>query len=143
MARTHSSPVFETAFLCATFIALPIIQVILAEPNEVFTWEGNMSAGKLNFVLAFVVGLLISEIVRDLLNVYDNRTNPTCPSSRDGMIDTALTVAALLIAVPIWYYTGYYGVLRMDVQIYSQTSATIVLTGRNVRAWTKARRQKL
>ena len=126
-------------FLCIAYFLAPIVSVILDPTNtKAMTWHGNTSAGKMNFVTALVVGFLLSEVVRDLLNAYDNRTNPTCPSRRDGLLDAALTVTLMLMAAFMFYISGWYGILRGDVQLYLQPGATLWLTVRNVRAWKRA-----
>ena len=125
--------------ICVAGILGPTITLISDPSNtKVWTWQGNTSAGKMNFVTALAVGFLLSEVVRDLLNAYDNRTNPTCPSRRDGLLDAALTVTLMLMAAFMFYISGWYGILRGDVQLYLQPGATLWLTVRNVRAWKRA-----
>ena len=125
--------------ICVAGILGPTITLISDPSNtKVWTWQGNTSAGKMNVTIALAVGFLLSEVVRDLLNAYDNRTNPTCPSRRDGLLDAALTVTLMLMAAFMWYFTGWSGTLRGDVQLFLQPAATLVLAGRNIRAWTRA-----
>lgn len=126
-------------FLCIINILVPAIFVVLDPTNtKEMTWQGNTSAGKMNFTTALAVGFLLSEVVRDLLNAYDSRTNPTCQSRRDGLLDAALTVTLMLMAAFMWYFSGWYGILRGDVQLFLQPAATFVLAGRNIRAWMRA-----
>lgn len=126
-------------FLCTSCILGPTISIISDPSNtKVWTWQGYTSAGKMNFAIALAVGFLVSEVMRDLLNAYDNRTNSTCPSRRDGLLDAALTVTLMLMAACMWYFSGWSGTLRGDLQLYLQTAATLVLAGRNIIVWMRA-----
>jgi len=120
---------------------VPIACLAILSPESTRpTWQESTSAGKLNFVTAFVVGLMISEVVRDLLNAFERRTNPTCTSRRDGFLDAVLTVILMLAAGFTWYVTGFYVIFRGDVQLYSVSAVTVFFTVRNVRAWMRAQR---
>lgn len=125
--------------LLFAIFTVPITCLAILSPESTrLTWQESTSAGKLNFATAFVVGLMISEVVRDLLNAFESRTNPTCTSRRDGLLDAALTVTFMLAAGFTWYVTGFYVIFRGGVQLYSVSAVTVFFTVRNVRAWMRA-----